>query len=94
MRSGQVGVRRLIRLAALAQGRLAAAALVVALGVAAIGHHGVNAQEATFYVGPVAPLTAAVWQEQIDEVRRLLSVGVDPNAEEGKPAMTPWQVPS
>jgi Ankyrin repeats (3 copies)/Squalene-hopene cyclase C-terminal domain len=72
--------------------RWSAAPVLALLAGAAIGHAGVNAQEATFYSGPVAPLTAAVWNEQVDEVRRLLAEGADPNRAEGKPSITPWQV--
>jgi hypothetical protein len=69
-----------------------AAALGLALAVAGTWHPGVDAQEATFYSGPVAALTAAVWQDRIDDVRQLLTDGANPNWPEGKPAITPWQV--
>lgn len=51
--------------------RWSAAPVLALLAGAAIGHAGVNAQEATFYSGPVAPLTAAVWNElaRAQEVR-------------------------
>jgi hypothetical protein len=71
---------------------LTAAAFGLALGAAAIWHTGVGAQEATFYSGPVAPLTAAVWNERLDDLRRLLTDGANPNWPEGKPPFTPWQV--
>ena len=72
--------------------RWSAAPVLALLAGAATWHAGVDAQEATFYSGPVAPLTAAVWTEQVEEVRRLLADGVDPNRVEGKPSITPWQV--
>jgi hypothetical protein len=70
--------------------RLAAVSLT--LGLAATWHHGVDAQEATFYSGPVAPLAAAVWQDRIDDVRELLTDGANPNWPDGKPSLTPWQI--
>jgi hypothetical protein len=70
----------------------AAATLVLALGIAGTSQPGVDAQEPAFYSGPVAPLTAAVWRERIDEVRRLLTDGANPNWPDGRPALTPWQV--
>jgi pimeloyl-ACP methyl ester carboxylesterase len=42
--------------------------------------------------GPVPPLTVAVWNQQTEDVRRLLQDGADPNRPFGKPALTAWQV--
>jgi hypothetical protein len=73
--------------------RHAAAAILMASAViGAAGSTDAAAQEPTFYAGPVAPLTAAVWKDHVDEIRRLLAEGADPNLPSGKPALTPWQV--
>jgi hypothetical protein len=52
----------------------------------------IGAQEASIYTGPVAALAAAVWNGQTDRVQSLLDAGEDPNAPEGTPALTPWQI--
>ncbi|HEU4688311.1 MAG TPA: alpha/beta fold hydrolase, partial [Vicinamibacterales bacterium] len=53
---------------------------------------GINVEVPTPHSGPVPPLTVAVWNQQTDEVRRLLQEGADPNQPFGKPALTAWQV--
>ena len=53
---------------------------------------GINFEVPTPHSGPVPPLTVAVWNQQTDEVRRLLQEGADPNQPFGKPPLTAWQV--
>jgi hypothetical protein len=53
---------------------------------------GISFEVPTPHSGPVPPLTVAVWNQQTDEVHRLLQEGADPNQPFGKPALTAWQV--
>jgi pimeloyl-ACP methyl ester carboxylesterase/tetratricopeptide (TPR) repeat protein len=53
---------------------------------------GVTPASATLHTGPVPPLTMAVWNQQAEDVRRMLQEGADPNQAFGKPVLTAWQV--